>query len=80
VVHGVQGKCWKMLVDHELENNQLSNAIALFSDCLLKCNNMPLWLSYMQFIKMVRSWPCCKSTHAPCLPADHQSRTATLPQ
>lgn len=42
-----------MLVDFELDKRQLDNAIALFSECLLKCHHVPLWLSYMRFIKMV---------------------------
>jgi hypothetical protein len=42
-----------MLVDYELDNNQLDNAIGLFSECLLNCYHVPLWLSYMRFIKMV---------------------------
>lgn len=51
----MQGKFWKMLVDFELDKNNLEGAISLFSECLLNCYHVPLWLSYMRFIKMVRA-------------------------
>lgn len=50
----VQGKVWKMLVDLELEHNNLDGAVEVFGKSLLQCYNVPLWMSYMDFIKKVR--------------------------
>ena len=52
-----------MLVDFELDKQQLDNAIALFSECLLMCHHVPLWLSYMRFIKMVRIYSLREPAH-----------------
>eukprot|EP00892_Ulva_mutabilis_P003821 jgi/Ulvmu1/1810/UM119_0028.1 len=46
------GKVWKILVDLELERHNLDGAVELFGKSLLQCYNVPLWTSYMDFIKM----------------------------
>lgn len=49
----MQGKVWKVLVDLELERHNLDGAVEIFGKSLLQCYNVPLWTSYMEFIKKV---------------------------
>lgn len=49
----MQGRVWKALVDMELERQNLDAAVELFGKSLLQCYNVPLWTSYMDFIKKV---------------------------
>ena len=51
----MQGKYWQLLIDIQLDEGAVAEALTSFTECLTECYDVGLWNSYMRYIKMVRS-------------------------
>ena len=65
----MQAQHWQNYAKLEISTRQLTKAKGIFSRCLLNCFSMPLWTTYIDFIKQV-----LVQAHSPCMhsqPAAH---------
>ena len=53
VSYGMQAQHWQSYAQMEIRMRQYTQAKGIFSRCLLNCFSVPLWTTYIDFIKQV---------------------------